>query len=71
MKEHDTTPEEQPSEVEIGNLPEKEFTLMILGWLKSSFRFFHKTLWKNSNELFDQPSSKHDPQSWKKNGDTD
>ena len=30
MKEHDTTPEEQPSEVDIGNLPEKEFTLMIV-----------------------------------------
>ena len=30
MKEQDKTPEEQLSEVEIGNLPEKEFKVMIV-----------------------------------------
>ena len=29
MKEQDETPEEQLSEVQIGNLPEKEFRVMI------------------------------------------
>ena len=30
MKEQDKTPETQLNEVEIGNLPEKEFKLMIM-----------------------------------------
>lgn len=30
MKEHKKTPEEQPSEVDIGNLPEKKFRVMII-----------------------------------------
>ena len=30
MKEQDKTPEEQLSKVEIGNLPEKEFRIMIV-----------------------------------------
>ena len=30
MKEQDKTPEEQLSKVEIGNLPEKEFRVMIV-----------------------------------------
>ena len=30
MKEQDKTPEEQLSEVEIGNLPEKEFRVMMV-----------------------------------------
>ena len=30
MKGQDKTPEKQPSEVEIGNLPEKEFIIMIV-----------------------------------------
>ena len=30
VKEHNKTPEEQVSEVEIGNLPEKEFRVMIV-----------------------------------------
>ena len=29
-KEHDKTPEKQLNEMEIGNLPEKEFTIMIV-----------------------------------------
>ena len=28
----------------------------VLGWPKCSFWLFHKILWKNPNELFDQPS---------------
>ena len=34
MKEQDKTPEEQLSEVEIGNLPEKEFRVMIVKMTK-------------------------------------
>ena len=30
MKGQDKTPEKQPSEVEIGNVPEKEFIIMIM-----------------------------------------
>ena len=30
MKEQDKTPEEQLNEVELGNLPEKEFRIMIV-----------------------------------------
>ena len=30
MKEQDKTPEKQLNEVDIGNLPEKEFTIMIV-----------------------------------------
>ena len=30
MKEQDKTPEEKLSEVEVGNQPEKEFTVMIV-----------------------------------------
>ena len=30
----------------------------LLGWSKSSFRFFHKMLWKNSNGLYGQPNIK-------------
>ena len=34
MKEQDKTTEEQPSEVEIGNLPKKEFRVMIVKMIK-------------------------------------
>ena len=30
MKEQDKTPEKQPNELEIGNLPEKEFRIIIV-----------------------------------------
>ena len=33
-----------------------ECSTEILGWPKSSFRFFHKMLQKNRNELFGQPN---------------
>ena len=29
---------------------------ILLAWSKSSFRVFHKVLWKNPNKLFGQPS---------------
>ena len=34
MKEKDKTPEEEPSEEEIGNLPKKEFRVMIVKMIK-------------------------------------
>ena len=36
MKEQGKTPEEQLSEVEMGNLPEKEFTVMILKMIQNT-----------------------------------
>ena len=30
--------------------------MLLWGWLKPSFRFFHSVLWENSNELSGQPS---------------
>ena len=30
-----------------------------IGWPKSSFGFFHSILWKNPDELFDQPNMCH------------
>ena len=41
MKEQDKTPEEQLSEVEVGNLPEKEFKVIIvkmIQYLKKEWR---------------------------------
>ena len=35
MKEQDKNPEEQVSEVEIGNLPEKEFRVMIVKMIQN------------------------------------
>ena len=35
MKEQDKTPEEQLSEVQIGNLPEKEFRVMIVKMIQN------------------------------------
>ena len=34
MKEQDKIPEQQPSEVETGNLPEKELKVMIVNMIK-------------------------------------
>ena len=36
MKEQDKTPENQLNEVEIGNLPEKEFRIMIVKMIQTS-----------------------------------
>ena len=35
MKEHDKTPEKKLNEVEIGNLPEKEFRIMIVRMIQN------------------------------------
>ena len=55
MKEQDRNPKEQLSEVETGNLPEKEFTVIILrmiqnlrkrmeAWIKKIQEMFNKDL---------------------------
>ena len=47
MKEQDKTPEKQRNEVEIGNLPEKEFRVMIVKMiqiLKIAWRKYKKRL---------------------------
>ena len=36
---------------------QKFYSLEVLGWSKSSFRFFHNILWKNPNKLFGQPNT--------------
>ena len=43
MKEQDKTPEEELSDVEIGNLPKKELRVMIIKMLKE--------LWRRMDEL--------------------
>lgn len=34
------------------------FHWFLLGWPKNSFRFFCKILWKNLDELFNQPNNR-------------
>ena len=64
MKEQDKAPEKQLNEVEIGNLPEKEFRIMIvkitqdliglsrlLGWPKRAYAFFPEYIDRKSTRL--------------------
>ena len=61
MKEQDRNPKEQLSEVETGNLPEKEFTVIILrmiqnlrkrmeAWIKKIQEMFNKDLEELKNK---------------------
>ena len=42
MKEQDKIPEQQPSEVETGNLPEKEYRVTFAKMIKESGRRLHE-----------------------------
>ena len=58
MKEQDKTPEKQINEVEIGNLPEKEFRIMIVKmiqdlrkWMEAKIEKMQKMFNKDVEEL--------------------
>ena len=64
MKEQDKTPEEQLSEVEIANLPEKEFRVMIVEMIQElgrgidakskKFKVFNKELVRKYKKTTEQ-----------------
>ena len=53
MKEQDKTPEKQLDEVEIGNLPEKEFRIMILKMIQDLGKRMEATI-KKMQEMFNK-----------------
>ena len=53
MKEQDKTPEEQLSEIEIGNLPEKEFRVMIVKMIQD-LRKRKETQIEKTQEMFNK-----------------
>ena len=53
MKEHDKTPEKQLNEVEIGNLPEKEFIIMIVKMIQDLGKIMEAKIEK-MQEMFNQ-----------------
>ena len=53
VKEQDKTPEEQLSEMEIGNLPEKEFRVMIVKMIQE-FRRRMEAQIKKIQEMFNK-----------------
>ena len=65
MKEQEKTPEKQLNEVEIGNLPEKEFRAIIVkmiqdlrkrmeAWIKKTQEMFNKDLEELKNKQTDE-----------------
>ena len=53
MKEQDKTPEKQLNEVEIGNLPEKEFRIMIVKMIRDLGKRLEAKIWK-MQEMFNK-----------------
>ena len=53
MKEHHQTPEEQLSEVETGNLPDKEFIVMIVKMIQVTGKRMEAQT-KNIDEIFNK-----------------
>ena len=51
MKGQDKTPEKQLNEVEIGNLPEKEFTIMIVKMIQDLGKTMEKMQEMFTNDL--------------------
>ena len=51
MKEQDKTPEKQVNEVEIGNLPEKEFKIMMVKMIQDLRKRMEKMLEMFTKEL--------------------
>ena len=51
MKGQDKTPENQLNEVEIGNLPEKEFRIMILKMIQD----LKKREWRRCKDVYQRP----------------
>ena len=65
MKEQDKTPEKQLNEVEIGNLPEKEFRIMIVKMIQDLWKRMEAKI-KKMQEMFnkdlDELNNKQDKQ---------
>ena len=53
MKEQDKTPEKQPNEVETGNLPEKEFRIMIVKMIQDLGKRMEAKI-KKMQEMFNK-----------------
>ena len=53
MKEQDKTPEKQLNEVEIGNLPEKEFSIMIVKMIQDLGKRMEAKI-KKMKEMFNK-----------------
>ena len=53
MKEQDKTPEQQLNEVEIGNLPEKEFRIMIMKMIQDLGKRMEAKI-KKMQEMFNK-----------------
>ena len=53
MKEQDKTPEKKLNEVEIGNLPEKEFRIMIVKMIQDLGKRMEAKIWK-MQEMFNK-----------------
>ena len=53
MKQHDKTPEKQLNEVEIGNLPEKEFRIMIVKMIQDLGKRMEARI-KKMREMFNK-----------------
>ena len=51
MKEQDKTPEKQLNEVEIGNLPEKEFRIMLVKMIQDLRKIMEAKI-ENMQEIF-------------------
>ena len=60
MKGQDKTPEKQQNEVEIGNLPEKEFRIMILKMIQD----LEKTMEKMQEMFTRDPGQLNNKQRW-------
>ena len=54
MKEQEKTPEKQLNEVEIGNLPEKEFRIMIVKMMMQDLRKRMEAKTEKMQELFNK-----------------
>ena len=52
-KEQDKTPEKQLNEMEIGNLPEKEFRIMIVKMIRDLGKRLEAKIWK-MQEMFNK-----------------
>ena len=57
MKEHDKTPEKQLSEVEIGNLPEKEFRITTVKMIQDLGKRMEAKI-KKMQEMFNKDLEK-------------
>ena len=68
MKEKQASPEKEVNELEASNLPEQEFRVMIIGWLKRMEEKFdnnQEEMRKNHEDLKNQEELKKNPEEMK------